>query len=79
MKDEEFTLSSPKIDTIQTHGTGCTFSACITAELACGNSMKDGIFLAKEYISAAISKPLNIGSGHGPTNHWAYSLQKKNT
>ncbi len=43
-----------------------------------GNSMKESIILAKEYISAAISNPLNIGSGHGPTNHWAYSLNKKN-
>ena len=78
-QDEEFTLSSPRFDTVQTHGTGCTFSACITAELAKGNSMKESIILAKDYISAAISHPLNIGAGHGPTNHWAYSLQKKNT
>lgn len=76
-QDEEFTLSSPRFDTVQTHGTGCTFSACITAELAKGNSMKESIILAKDYISAAISHPLNIGSGHGPTNHWAYSLQQK--
>ncbi len=77
-QDEEFTLRSPKFDTLQTHGTGCTFSACITAELARGKSIKQSIILAKEYISAAISNPLNIGSGHGPTNHWAYSLKKKN-
>ncbi|MGB3751637.1 MAG: bifunctional hydroxymethylpyrimidine kinase/phosphomethylpyrimidine kinase [Arcobacteraceae bacterium] len=72
-QDEEFTLSSPRFDTAQTHGTGCTFSACITAELAKGNSIKQSILLAKEYISAAISHPLNIGAGHGPTNHWAYA------
>lgn len=77
-KDEEFTLRSAKFDTTQTHGTGCTFSACITAELARGNSIKQSINLAKDYISAAISNPLNIGSGHGPTNHWAYSLNEKN-
>ncbi|MBU3015954.1 bifunctional hydroxymethylpyrimidine kinase/phosphomethylpyrimidine kinase [Poseidonibacter lekithochrous] len=76
-QDDEFTLSSPRFATVQTHGTGCTFSACITAELAKGNSIKQSIFLAKEFISAAISNPLNIGSGHGPTNHWAYSLKKK--
>lgn len=77
-QDEEFILNSPRFDTAQTHGTGCTFSACITAELAKGNSIKQSIALAKEYISAAISNPLNIGSGHGPTNHWAYSLNEKN-
>lgn len=78
IQNEEFTLNSPRFDTTHTHGTGCTFSACITAELAKGNSMKDSIVLAKEYISAAISNPLNIGSGHGPTNHWAYALKVKN-
>lgn len=77
VSDEEFTLHFPRFDTVQTHGTGCTFSACITAELAKGNSIKKSILLAKEYISAAISNPLNIGSGHGPTNHWAYSLKQK--
>ncbi|MDC0933566.1 bifunctional hydroxymethylpyrimidine kinase/phosphomethylpyrimidine kinase [Arcobacteraceae bacterium] len=78
-QDEEFTLSSPRFITSQTHGTGCTFSACITAELAKGNSMKQSIILAKDYITEAISNPLNIGTGHGPTNHWAYSLKVKNT
>ncbi len=77
-QDEEFTLSSPKFDTLQTHGTGCTFSACITAQLAIGNSIKQSIILAKDFVSAAISNPLNIGSGHGPTNHWAYSLKEEN-
>jgi len=77
-QNEEFTLSSPKFDTTQTHGTGCTFSACITAQLAKGESIKESIILAKEYISAAISNPLNIGSGHGPTNHWAFSKKIKN-
>ena len=76
-QDEEFTLSSPRFITVQTHGTGCTFSACITAELAKGNSIKQSIILAKEYISAAISEPLNIGAGHGPTNHWAYAHKNK--
>ncbi len=72
-KDEEFTLTSPRFDTTHTHGTGCTFSACITAELAKGKSIKESIFLAKDFISQAISNPINIGHGHGPVNHWAYS------
>ncbi len=77
-QDEEFTLSSPRFDTLQTHGTGCTFSACITAQLAIGNSIKQSIILAKDFVSAAISNPLNIGTGHGPTNHWAYSEKEEN-
>ncbi|MBN6066977.1 bifunctional hydroxymethylpyrimidine kinase/phosphomethylpyrimidine kinase [Aggregatibacter actinomycetemcomitans] len=70
--DEHFTLESPRYPTQQTHGTGCTFSACITAELAKGAGVKQAIETAKDYITAAISHPLNIGHGHGPTNHWAY-------
>ncbi|MGR6979862.1 bifunctional hydroxymethylpyrimidine kinase/phosphomethylpyrimidine kinase [Testudinibacter sp. P27/CKL/0425] len=69
----DFTLESPRFDTPHTHGTGCTFSACITAELAKGQQPNTAIRLAKQFISAAISHPLNIGHGHGPTNHWAFS------
>ena len=68
----DFTLQSPRFDTPHTHGTGCTFSACITAELAKGYPLDTAIRTAKAYITAAISHPLNIGHGHGPTNHWAY-------
>ncbi|PJG86033.1 bifunctional hydroxymethylpyrimidine kinase/phosphomethylpyrimidine kinase [Conservatibacter flavescens] len=71
---EQFTFESPRFPTRHTHGTGCTFSACITAELAKGNSIYDSIQTAKAFISAAISQPLNIGQGHGPTNHWAYGV-----
>ncbi|MGN6956104.1 bifunctional hydroxymethylpyrimidine kinase/phosphomethylpyrimidine kinase, partial [Neisseria sp. P0015.S004] len=53
-------------------GTGCTFSACITAELAKGFSVPEAVQTAKNYIAAAISHPLGIGAGHGPVNHWAY-------
>ena len=70
--DGEFTLSEPRFDTRHTHGTGCTFSACITAELAQGRSVEEAIRTAKAFITAAISNPLGIGHGHGPTNHWAY-------
>lgn len=67
-----FNLNAPRIQTKNTHGTGCTFSACITAELAKGQSLKQAIHTAKNYITAAINDALNIGSGHGPTNHWSY-------
>lgn len=70
-------LDSPRFNTRHTHGTGCTFSACIAAELAKGESVKSAVQTAKDFITAAISHPLNIGHGHGPTNHWAYSQWKK--
>ena len=68
-----FTLQSPRFNTPHTHGTGCTFSACLTAELAKGEPLQSAVKTAKDFITAAISHPLNIGQGHGPTNHWAYS------
>ncbi|KAE9530171.1 bifunctional hydroxymethylpyrimidine kinase/phosphomethylpyrimidine kinase [Testudinibacter aquarius] len=71
--EQHFTLVSPRYPTKHTHGTGCTFSACITAELAKGQNTVIAIRLAKQFITAAISQPLNIGHGHGPTNHWAFS------
>ncbi|TCP95794.1 hydroxymethylpyrimidine/phosphomethylpyrimidine kinase [Cricetibacter osteomyelitidis] len=71
--DDNFTVESPRFDTPHTHGTGCTFSACIAAELAKGNSVEQAIRTAKNFITQAICHPLQIGHGHGPTNHWAYS------
>jgi hydroxymethylpyrimidine/phosphomethylpyrimidine kinase len=66
-------LKSPRFSTKNTHGTGCTFSAAITAELAKGASVLDAVQTAKSFISAAIKEDLHIGTGHGPTNHWAYN------
>jgi hydroxymethylpyrimidine/phosphomethylpyrimidine kinase len=66
-------LMSPRIETLHTHGTGCTFSAAITAQLANGMTMRDAVLTAKEFIRAAIEDGLGIGGGHGPTNHWAYN------
>ena len=71
-KDAPFVLDSPRFDTPHTHGTGCTFSACLTAELAKGKALPEAAAIAKDFISAAICHPLNIGHGYGPTNHWAY-------
>lgn len=71
-----FTLESPRFDTRHTHGTGCTFSACITAELAKGHSVEQAVRTAKAFITAAIRRPLNIGHGQGSTNHWAYSYEQ---
>lgn len=65
-------MESPRIHTRHTHGTGCTYSAALTAELAKGRTVKEAVHTAKAFIQAAIEDGLNIGGGHGPTNHFAY-------
>lgn len=73
---EQFiTLRGERIATKHTHGTGCTFAAALAAELGKGASIQEATYTAKQYIQCAIQQPLRIGSGHGPTNHWAYSNQ----
>lgn len=69
-------FSSERIHTKNTHGTGCTLSSAIAANLALGFSMKDAIKNAKQYITIAIKHSLDIGHGVGPTNHF-YELYKK--
>ncbi|GGD55548.1 bifunctional hydroxymethylpyrimidine kinase/phosphomethylpyrimidine kinase [Paenibacillus nasutitermitis] len=69
--------AGPRIDTRHTHGTGCTFSAAIAAELAQGKPIREAVRIAKAYIQAAISHSLHIGGGSGPTNHWAYRLEER--
>lgn len=66
-----FRMVSKKVDTKHTHGTGCTFSAAITAYLGRGLTIKESIIEAKKFIQTAIEHPLYIGHGHGPTNHFA--------
>lgn len=73
----QFSIQSERIDTKQTHGTGCTFSAAITAFLAQGMELREAIIEAKRFVHLAISNPLNIGRGHGPTNHFAYKQKQQ--
>lgn len=67
---------SPRIPTKNTHGTGCTLSSAIGANLAKGETMEEAVRLAKEYITIAITHALEIGHGVGPTNHF-YTLYEK--
>ena len=70
--DGEFTLfSHPRIATTSTHGTGCTLSAAITAQLATGASLRDSVRVAIDYVHAAISTAPSLGGGRGPLNHFA--------
>ncbi len=64
-------LSAPRIDTSDTHGTGCTYSAAITALLAQGKTLLDATRQAKEFITRAIRSAPGLGHGYGPVNHWA--------
>ena len=64
-----------RIDNPNTHGTGCTLSSAIAANLAKGGPMPDAIAAAKEYISGALAAMLDLGHGRGPMNH-AWRLDK---
>ncbi|TDL95383.1 bifunctional hydroxymethylpyrimidine kinase/phosphomethylpyrimidine kinase [Macrococcus carouselicus] len=65
-------LPATRIATHHTHGTGCTFSAVITAELAKGRSIEDSVRTAKAYITSAIKNNPALGHGNGPVNHFSY-------
>ena len=58
-----------RIDNPNTHGTGCTLSSAIAANLAKGFSLPESIRRAKAYISGALAAMLDLGKGSGPMNH----------
>ena len=62
--------SAPRISTNTTHGTGCTLSSAITAFMASGCLLPKAVEKAKEFITGAIEKGLDIGKGKGPLNHF---------
>ena len=66
------TLEAPRIDTQNTHGTGCTLSSAIAAGLGKGFSMEQALQEAHSYLQAAIraANSLQVGSGHGPVHHF---------
>jgi hydroxymethylpyrimidine/phosphomethylpyrimidine kinase len=63
-------LSSERIDTKNTHGTGCTFASAIAAYLARGESLPEAVGLAKEYLTEALRHAYDLGAGHGPVHHF---------
>lgn len=73
---KEFNTS--KIETQNTHGTGCTLSSAIATYLAQGYRVVDAVSAAKHYITEAIQSGANytLGAGHGPVNHF-HNLEKK--
>jgi hydroxymethylpyrimidine/phosphomethylpyrimidine kinase len=62
---------APRIETQHTHGTGCTYSAAITASLAAGDDLRTAVGKAKRYITEAIRGNPGLGAGSGPVNHHA--------
>ena len=66
-------FTSVRIESKNTHGTGCTFASAIAAHLARGCTVEQAVLHAKEYVSAAIEAAYPVGRGHGPLNHF-YAL-----
>jgi len=62
-------MSSPRIDTLHTHGTGCTLASAIAALLSQGAPMRDAVSIARDYVHEAIATAPGFGKGHGPLNH----------
>jgi hydroxymethylpyrimidine/phosphomethylpyrimidine kinase len=67
---EELTWTRPRIDTIHTHGTGCTLSAAITAALALGEPLPAAVDRGIRFIARAIAAAPRLGSGKGPVSHF---------
>ncbi len=70
--DEIIELTSRRVHTKNTHGTGCTFSSAVAAFLAHGLSLNDAVYQAKDYMKSAITTgaEYEIGKGHGPVHHF---------
>lgn len=66
-------FEAPRTRTRNTHGTGCTLSASLAAQIGTGTPLPQAVAAAKTYVTAAIAHAddLTVGSGHGPTHHFA--------
>jgi hydroxymethylpyrimidine kinase/phosphomethylpyrimidine kinase/thiamine-phosphate diphosphorylase len=73
-----FWLSLPRQENHNTHGTGCVFSASITACLALGSTLQDAITVAKSYVTQGIQQAKPLGKGPGPVTHTFWPGSKKN-
>ena len=72
------TFTSERIDTPNTHGTGCTLASAVAAGLAKGLHLPDAVQQAKDYVTAAIRSSFPVGRGHGPLNHF-HELWSRNS
>lgn len=62
-------FETDRVDTVNTHGTGCTLSSAIACNLAMGKELADAVHDAKAYITGALKAGLNLGKGCGPLDH----------
>ena len=67
---ERHVFDADRIDTVHTHGTGCTLSSAIAARLALGDPLVDAVAAAIAYVRRAIAQAPGLGRGHGPLNHF---------
>ena len=77
-RETSLTFEAPRISTKNTHGTGCTLSAAIAAQLGRGESIPEAVRKAKAYVYEAIAHAdeLSVGHGHAPPNHFAALWRK---
>ncbi len=71
----ERVFTSKRVDSENTHGTGCTLSSAIAANFALGNDLEKSIENAKNYVTEAIESSYTVGKGHSPVHHF-YKLWK---
>ena len=71
--EQYISFTAKRIQTKNTHGTGCTLSSAIASNLALGYAPAEAVKRAKDYMTCAIEHALELGHGAGPTNHF-YSL-----
>ena len=77
-KNQIITFKNKKINTKNTHGTGCTLSSAIATYYSCGKTLKKSCEMAIKYVNHSIGTGLKYGKGHGPINHLsAISINKK--
>ena len=63
-------FTTKRVNTLNTHGTGCTFASAIAAGIAKGLSTRNSVSEAKAFVTGSIRHDLQIGNGHGPLNHF---------
>ena len=68
-QEKSLWITGERINTNNTHGTGCSLSASIASNLALGYDVENAVRLAKKYIEGAIRNNPNLGKGYGPINH----------
>jgi hydroxymethylpyrimidine kinase/phosphomethylpyrimidine kinase/thiamine-phosphate diphosphorylase len=64
--DDKMWLTSPRINTKATHGTGCILSSAIASAIALGQGIPDAVITAKTFLNQCLKNPANVGAGHGP-------------